>query len=77
MSGERAVPVPADSTDNGSFGRKEKKKKHLRYSQIPQTALAAASVHPITELCRNKQARGTEKDVGATVSCLVSLHVEV
>lgn len=66
VSGERAVPVPADSTDNLEG---KKKKKHLRYSQIPQTALTAASVHPITERCRNKQARGTEKDVGAIVSC--------
>lgn len=54
-----------------------KKKKRLCYSQIPQTALAAASVHLIIELCRNKQARGTEKDVGAIVSCLVSLHDQV
>lgn len=54
-----------------------KEKKRLCYSQIPQTALAAASVHLIIELCRNKQARGTEKDVGAIVSCLVSLHDQV
>lgn len=62
MSGERAVLVPADSTDNGPFGKKGEKKRLRAPVWYPEE-------HLILELSRNKQT-GTRDWEGCGSDCV-------